>query len=285
MRNARSAKVLMALGATLIAAASPAVAASFSQSNGIDSGDVYGIDSGDSLRIDSGDAQGIDSGDAQGIDSGDAQGIDSGDAQGIDSGDAQGIDSGDAQGIDSGDAQGIDSGDAQGIDSGDAQGIDSGDAQGIDSGDAQGIDSGDAQGIDSGDVLAGPVSAIDRANRVFHSLGQVVMASDEMLNGLRVGDFVTVEGSIVSEGWLYADALAVAGIDYVAGATEVFVAGMLSEVDEASGQAQLGGLTIDYTSSLAVGSAPSNATWSFRGTLPALDGPMVSGVTSDFADH
>ena len=111
------------------------------------------------------------------------------------------------------------------------------------------------------------------------------MASDEMLNNLRVGDFVTVAGSIVSEGWLYADALAVTGIDYVAGATEVFVAGMLTEVNEASGQAQLGELTIDYTPSLAVASAPSNATWSFRGTLPAMDGPMVSGVTSDFADH
>ena len=111
------------------------------------------------------------------------------------------------------------------------------------------------------------------------------MASDEMLSGLSVGDFVTVEGSIVSEGWLYADAMAVTDIDYVPGATEVFVAGMLTQVDESTGRARLGGLTIDYTPSLAVGSAPSNVTWGFHGTLPAIDGPMVSESSRDFADY
>ena len=79
--------------------------------------------------------------------------------------------------------------------------------------------------------------------------------------------------------------MAVTAIDYVPGATEVFVAGMVSQVDESAGTARLGGLTIDYTPSLAVGSAPSNATWSFRGTRPALDGPMVSGSSRDFADY
>ena len=242
MRNATSARVLIALGATLFAAAPPAIAASASQSNGIHSGDVFGIDSGDGY----------------------------------------GIDSGDGYGIDSGDGYGIDSGDGYGIDSGDGYGIDSGDGYGIDSGDGYGIDSGDGYGIDSADVLAGPVDAIDLANGVFHSLGQVVMASDEMLSGLQVGDFVTVEGSVVSEGWLYADTLAVAAIDYVPGATEVFVAGMVSQVDESAGTARLGGLTIDYTPSLAVGSSPSDATWSFRGTRPAVNGRMVSDLTADF---
>jgi hypothetical protein len=111
------------------------------------------------------------------------------------------------------------------------------------------------------------------------------MVSDEMLNGLQVGDYVTVEGSIVSEGWLYADTLAVNAIEYVPGATEVFVAGMVSQVDESTGTARLGGLTIDYTPSLAVGSAPSDATWSFRGTRPAMNGRMVSESTVDFADY
>ena len=111
------------------------------------------------------------------------------------------------------------------------------------------------------------------------------MASDDMLSGLRVGDFVTVEGSIVSEGWLYADTVAVAAIDYVPGATEVFVAGMVSQVDQSVGTARLGGLSIDYTPSLAESSAPSDATWSFRGTRPALNGKMVSESTGDFRDH
>ena len=185
-------------------------------------------------------------------------------------------------GIDGSGVSGIDGSGANGIDGSGGYGIDGSGGYGIDGSGGNGIDGSGGNGIDSADVLAGPVDAIDRSNGVFHSLGQVVMASDETLNSLQVGDFVNVQGSIVSEGWLYADTVDVAAIDYVPGATEVFVAGMLSQVDNANGTARLGGLTIDYTPSLAVGSSPSDATWSFRGTRPATNGPMVSEFSNDF---
>ena len=107
-------------------------------------------------------------------------------------------------------------------------------------------------------------------------MGQVVMASKSMLAAMRVGDFVTVGGSIVSPGWLYADSISVSDKAYVPGATKVFVSGMLSAVDVSSGTARMGGLTIDYTASLASGLAPSGSMWSFAGTRPQAGGVLVS---------
>mgnify|MGYP001819576536 FL=1 len=137
---------------------------------------------------------------------------------------------------------------------------------------------GDTQGISVGDfsVLAGPVERIDIVNGVFHSMGQIVMASKSMLAAMRVGDFVTVDGSVVSPGWLYADAISVSDISYVPGATKVFVSGMLSAVDATNGTARMGGLTIDYTPSLGNGFAPSGSMWSFAGTRPQSGGVLVS---------
>jgi hypothetical protein len=107
-------------------------------------------------------------------------------------------------------------------------------------------------------------------------MGQVVMASKDMLIAMRVGDFVTVDGSVVSPGWLYADAIAVSDIAYVPGATKVFVSGMLSEIDVSTGTARLGDLTIDYTASLAIGRAPSGSMWAFAGTRPQSGGVLMS---------
>ncbi|MGB5491818.1 MAG: hypothetical protein WBM76_13410, partial [Woeseiaceae bacterium] len=81
---------------------------------------------------------------------------------------------------------------------------------------------------------------------------------------------------IVSAGWVYADDVSVSTKQYVPGATEVFVTGMLSSIDREIGTAQIGGLTIDYTASLGSSSAPSGAIWSFRGVRPAERGVMLS---------
>ncbi|MDH3469476.1 MAG: hypothetical protein OES26_26930 [Gammaproteobacteria bacterium] len=176
---------------------------------------------------------------------------------------------------------GITGGDVLGITAGDVAGITAGDVLGITGGDVAGITAGDVLGITGGDirVLSGPVDSIDRTNGVFESLGQVVMASQGMLAGMSVGDYVSVEGSVVSPGWLYADQVYVSAERYVPGATEVFVTGMLSSIDLASGTAKMGSLTIDYTPSLGRGHAPSGAMWSFSGTIPAVRGVMLSDRT------
>ena len=107
-------------------------------------------------------------------------------------------------------------------------------------------------------------------------MGQIVMASQNMLSSMSVGDYVSVEGSVVAPGWLYADDVSVAADQYVAGASQVFVTGILSSVDLASGTARMGRLTIDYTSSLGRAGAPSGAMWSFSGTRPVAEGVMLS---------
>ena len=176
---------------------------------------------------------------------------------------------------------GIDAGNTAGIDAGNALGIDAGNALGIDAGNALGIDAGNALGIDAGGVLlTGPVDAIDRLNGVFESMGQVVMASQGMLADLQVGAFVAVEGTVISSGWYFADAVNVSDQMYIPGATEVFVSGMISSVNQMNGTAQMGGLTIDYTPSLGGSSAPSGEMWSFRGTRPSQGGMMISDRSS-----
>jgi hypothetical protein len=171
---------------------------------------------------------------------------------------------------------GISGGDVAGISGGDVLGISGGDVAGISGGDVLGISGGDVAGISGGDVLSGPVDSIDLVNGVFESMGQVVMASQGMLADMHVGDFVSVAGSVVSPGWLYADDVSISTDLYVPGASEVFVTGLLSSVDLAHGTAQIGGLTIDYTSSLSSVDAPSGAMWSFAGTRPLAQGVMLS---------
>ena len=151
-----------------------------------------------------------------------------------------------------------------------------GSVTGIDGGAIAGIDGGAIYGIDGGAVLAGPVTSVDRMNGVFESMGQIIMASQSMLTGIRVGDYVSVDGSIVSPGWLYADAVSVSANRYVPGSTEVFVSGMLSSINARNGTARMGNLTIDYTSSLGSSDAPSGLMWTFLGTQPSTRGVMIS---------
>ena len=188
--------------------------------------------------------------------------------------------SGNTAGIDGTGIAGIDGTGAAGIDGTGINGIDGTGAAGIDGTGILGIDGTGAAGIDgTGMLLAGPIDSIDRINGVFESMGQVVMASQDMLSSMRVGDFVTVGGTAISSGWYYADTVSVSDQSYVPGATKVFISGLMSSVDFMNGTAQMGDLTIDYTASLGSGAAPSGATWSFHGTRPSLGGSMISTRT------
>ncbi len=188
---------------------------------------------------------------------------------------------GGVSGIDGSSMNGIDGSSTAGIDGSSILGIDGSSTAGIDGSSVLGIDGSSTAGIDGSSVLlAGPVESVDRLNGVFESMGQVVMASQDMLSGMQVGDFVAVQGSVISSGWYYADAVDISDHSYVPGATEVFVTGMLSSINPMDGTAQMGGLTIDYTSSLGAGVAPSGAMWSFHGTRPARNGVMISDRTA-----
>ena len=209
-------------------------------------------------------------------------GISGGAVAGISGGDVAGISGGDVAGISGCDVAGISGGDVLGISGGDVAGISGGDVLGISGGDVAGISGGDVAGISGGDVLvlAGPVDSIDPINGVFTAVGQTVMASQGMLSSMSVGDFVSVNGSVVSSGWLYADSIDLSSKAYVPGATEVFVTGIPSNINPVLGQAQLGELTIDYTAAMSGGAIPSGLSLSFSGIQPVSRGLFVSDAVS-----
>jgi hypothetical protein len=132
----------------------------------------------------------------------------------------------------------------------------------------------------TGLVLAGPVSSIDRINGVFESMGQIILASQSMLNSMRIGDYVSVDGSVVSGGWLYADNVSVFAESYVPGASPVFVTGIPSAMDPLTGRAQIGGLTIDYTPALSSGDLGIGLEMSFSGIQPVRRGLLISDAVS-----
>jgi hypothetical protein len=185
-------------------------------------------------------------------------------------------------GISGADALGISGADVAGISGADALGISGADVAGISGADVLGISGADVAGISGADllVLAGPVDSIDRINGVFTSVGQTVMASQAMLSGMSVGEFVTVNGSVVSSGWLYADSISRSSNMYVPGATQVFVAGIPSEIDPVLGQAKIGELTIDYTGAMSGGAIPNGLSLSFSGIQPVGGGVLVSDAVS-----
>jgi hypothetical protein len=200
---------------------------------------------------------------------------------GIDQGALTGIDQGAVLGIDQGALTGIDQGAVLGIDQGALTGIDQGAVLGIDQGALTGIDQGATQRtMITGLVLAGPVSSIDRINGVFESMGQIVLASQSMLSSMRIGDYVSVNGSVISGGWLYADNVSVFSESYVPGASPVFVTGIPSAMDLSTGRAQIGGLTIDYTPALSSGDLGIGLEMSFSGIQPVSRGLLISDAVS-----
>ncbi len=300
MKIATSARMRCILGATLIATATPyialaeknsenllAIAGSAAQS--ITGADTQSITGADALSITGADAQSITGADALSITGADAQSITGADALSITGADAQSITGADALSITGADAQSITGADGQSITGADAQSITGADGQSITGADALSITGADAWSITGADalsitgadtqVLTGPVDSIDMVNGVFESLGQVVMASHAMLSEMSVGDYVSVSGSVVSPGWLYADGVSISTEPYVPGASEVSVTGMISSNDLSTGTARVGSLTIDYTSSLGSTTAPIGPVWSFTGIQPSDRGVMLSDRT------
>ena len=242
MNVANSAKALCVLGATLVLVTTPNVS-----NAGIEGANVLGIEGANALGIEGANALGIEGANALGIEGANALGIEGANILGIEGANALGIEGANILGIEGANVLGIEGANVTGI-----------------------------EGANTFEVLVGPVAAVNVELGSFSSLGQSIMTSDEMLNQLNIGDLVSVQGSVAGPGWLYADSITISADQYVAGATEVFVTGILSSIDASTGAATLGDLQVDYTSSLSTGSMPAGILWSFRGTQPGNRGMMLS---------
>jgi hypothetical protein len=67
---------------------------------------------------------------------------------------------------------------------------------------------------------------------------------------------------------------------YVPGATAVFVVGIPSSINKMNGTANIGQLTIDFTSSLASSKSPTVSLWAFSGIQPRNKGLFLSSSTA-----
>jgi hypothetical protein len=95
-------------------------------------------------------------------------------------------------------------------------------------------------------VLTGPLEALNIERGTATVLGQEVAltSATELHSGLHIGDEVVVTG-IPGENMFFASTLSDSGDLYVAGASEVFVAGYVSDVDLILGQITVGDATFD----------------------------------------
>ena len=174
----------------------------------------------------------------------------------------------------------ITGGSLRAITGGSSLAITGGSATAITGGSATAITGGSSLAITGGSiasyVLAGPIESLDFAEGSFGSLGQSVSMPAGQLNGLRIGDYVMVRGQISGAGMINAETVIRTGHRYIAGASEVFVTGIPTSVDFSRGTVLIGGLKVDYTSSLGGSNFEGiGAAISVIGTQPALGGQMI----------
>ena len=101
-------------------------------------------------------------------------------------------------------------------------------------------------------LLLGPVERVDPANMQIHVLGQVaaIPASSQALKINGLGKMVAVYGSLNINGSLKVREIQELNANYVPGATQLYVKGIVTSVDYQNADARVGSLTVSYSGSL-----------------------------------
>ena len=133
-------------------------------------------------------------------------------------------------------------------------------------------------------LVLGPVEQVDIKNSQIRVLGQLALAPATqrgMLSETLVGRMVAVYGEINSDGSLRVSGLTELGsVDYVPGATELYVKGVVSAVNHANATVRLGSLWINYSGALHTLNADDIA----AGKVVALSGLQFANAGSLYAD-
>jgi hypothetical protein len=110
-------------------------------------------------------------------------------------------------------------------------------------------------------------------------LGQKISISPS--DGIAVGDTVAVYGTESADGTIQATKVQAEGL-YVAGATTVFLAGVVQKVQPAVGHVVVNGLTVDLTPAMAQGAVVPTVGSGFQilGTQPVGRGTVVANGIS-----
>ncbi len=130
-------------------------------------------------------------------------------------------------------------------------------------------------------LVVGPVEAIDIASSTAIVLGQRVTTAQQ----LNVGDTVAVFGKTRTDGTISAAAIQARG-PYVAGATPIFLAGIVQKAQPNIGRVEVSGITVDLTSAMAHGvlSPAVGSKLAISGTQPVNHGlVVVDGISGSGA--
>jgi hypothetical protein len=128
-------------------------------------------------------------------------------------------------------------------------------------------------------LLIGPVEAVNTTQTRAVVLGQKISIAPSY--GIAVGDTVAVYGTESADGTIQATKVQAQGM-YVAGATTVFLEGVVQKVQPAIGHVVVNGLTVDLTPAMAQGAAVPAVGSQFQilGTQPVGRGTVVANGIS-----
>jgi Domain of unknown function (DUF5666) len=125
-------------------------------------------------------------------------------------------------------------------------------------------------------VLVGPVEAIDEKDSTAVVLGQKLSVGH--LDSIAVGDNVSVFGTLGADQSVAVSRVTDQGI-YVAGASRILLTGVVQQVHESIGRAEVSGVNVDLTSIYAADGSSTLAVGSLvqvSGTQPASRGLVLA---------
>ena len=141
------------------------------------------------------------------------------------------------------------------------------------------------QALTVSDVLAvGPVERVDVSKRQIQVLGQLVVVPAAQSTGLAdlLGQMVEVHGSVNSDGTFRTTKVSeITTFGFVPGATELYLKGAISEVDQVSAVASVGSLSIKYAEALHTLNNTSLAV----GQIVSFSGVEYSGIAAFYANN
>src|ERR1700733_7616665 len=138
------------------------------------------------------------------------------------------------------------------------------------------------QALSNSDLLVlGPVDLVDESKGRVQVLGQWIPLSANQVSQDLLGRVVAVYGSITPEGSFQVAAVHEQNsIDYVSGATRLYLKGSITDLDALHGTARIGALSVDYSGALHTLAAEDVAV----GTVVSFSGMRYTDPTKLYAD-
>src|SRR5271154_5564699 len=139
------------------------------------------------------------------------------------------------------------------------------------------------QAVSNSELLVlGPVDLVDQSKGRVQVLGQWISLSANQVSQDLLGRVVAVYGSITPEGAFQVDAVHEQNsIDYVSGATRLYLKGSISGLDTLHGTARIGTLSVDYSGALHTLVAEELAV----GTVVSFGGLRYTDPSKLYADN